>query len=144
MLVAPSSPGETSLANILTTTSPVFMLIGLGYFAVRSGLLPRESTRLLGIFVLYFALPALLFKALSERDFSEILFNLTYLLGYGLGSLAVFGAMLFIGGRFRGRGLVNGSILALGSSLSNSGFIGYPILLPLLGPSAMVPFALTL
>src|SRR3546814_1018151 len=73
------------MLEILGITSPLFAAIGLGYLAVRLNFFSKTDIRVLGRFVIAVALPALLFKALSERSFSDIL-NVTYLTGYGLGS----------------------------------------------------------
>ena len=50
--------------QILAITVPIYVLIGLGYAAVRLRLFERGDMRILGHFVIHFALPALLFLAL--------------------------------------------------------------------------------
>ena len=81
---APARAATPSL-NILTVTTPIYLLIGLGYIAVRAGWLARTDMRVLGQFVLRFALPALLFTMLARRSVVEIFdarFLLAYLGGY--------------------------------------------------------------
>ena len=58
---APARAATASSLNILTVTTPIYLLIGLGYLAVRVGWFSRTDMRVLGQFVLRFALPALLF-----------------------------------------------------------------------------------
>lgn len=131
------------MLDILAITGPIFAIIAVGYAAVRLGLFSRGELRVLAKFVIHFALPALLFKALSERSFAEVM-NTEYLLAYALGSIAVMAAgigMSFLG---RGRSLQDGAINGLGMSVSNSGFIGYPVVLQFLGPAAAVALALTM
>jgi predicted permease len=126
---------------VLSITAPIFILIGLGFAAVRIGLVNPEQVRGMGSFVITFALPALVIKALTERALDEVL-DLRYLLVYALGSLAVF-ALGFAVSRWLRRESISASALtALGMSVSNSGFIGYPIVAMALGPPAAVALAL--
>jgi predicted permease len=48
--------------SILTVTSPFFLLVLAGYVAIRTTLLPLNAITGLNAFVLYFALPCLLFR----------------------------------------------------------------------------------
>lgn len=130
------------MTAILGIIGPVFIIIGIGYLAVRTGLLPRQDVAALGRFVLYFALPTLLFKALSERSAEEVL-NLGFLIAYGAGSLV---AMLFgvLHARMQqGRDLQAGAMHGLGMSVSN-GFIAYPLILQFLGPPGIIAVALAM
>ncbi len=136
-------PVEFGFLNALEVTGPIFIIIFIGFAVVRFGFFPREGISILGKFVINFALPSLLFKAIASRSISDI-FNPEYLLAYGLGSLVAFSSALFIGMKLRKMALTKSTVLALGSSVSNSGFVGYPIVTQILGPVALVPFALTL
>ncbi|MBV6273625.1 AEC family transporter [Alcaligenaceae bacterium CGII-47] len=131
------------MLEILGITGPLFAAMALGFIAVRLAFFSKADIRVLGRFVIAIALPALLFKALAERSFADIL-NVTYLAGYGLGSLIV----LLIGGGvayfFKKQGPQASAMVGLGMSLSNSGFIGYPVVLQFLGPSATVAVALSM
>lgn len=136
-------PEHTSFLDILVITGPIFLIIVIGFASVRLGAFPKAGVGMLGTFAINFALPAMLFKVLSERSLDEII-HPTYLLAYSLGSLAALAIGLIIANRFRGKNLTTSTIMGMGSSVSNSGFIGYPVLLQLLGPAALVPLALTL
>lgn len=129
------------MLQILAITTPIFLLIAVGYLFTRSGLATREQVAGMGRFVITLALPALVLKALTERPLHQV-FDRNYLLAYGLGSLAVF-ALGFAFARLLRRDSVSGSaITALGMSMSNSGFIGYPVVVMVLGPTAAVGLAL--
>lgn len=129
------------MLDILTITAPIFLLIGLGFLSVHSGLLGREQIRGISSFVIHFALPALLIHSLATRPIEEIL-NAGYLLAYGLASLAAF-AVGFVLSRWWRRDSLQGSAMAgLGMSASNSGFIGYPVVVMVVGPLAALPMAL--
>jgi predicted permease len=96
-----------------------------------------------GRFTLQLALPALLFNALSQRSVAEIL-NLNYLLAYALGSLLVMGLGLWWARKVLGQSLSYSSMMAMGMSCPNSGFVGYPIILLSFGPVAGVALALNM
>ncbi|WP_349569544.1 AEC family transporter [Azotobacter salinestris] len=131
------------MLQILSITTPIFILIGLGFFAVRFNVISREQIRGLGSFVITFALPALVLKALSNNAFQEVM-NWQYMLAYTLGSLAVYLLGLLLALRLRREPLTSGAITALGMAVSNSGFVGYPIVAMLLGPAAAIGLALNM
>ncbi|MFB8829243.1 AEC family transporter [Azotobacter sp. CWF10] len=131
------------MLQILSITTPIFILIGLGFFAVRFDVISREQIRGLGSFVITFALPALVLKALSNNAFQEVM-NWQYMLAYTVGSLAVYLLGLLLALRLRREPLTSGAITALGMAVSNSGFVGYPIVAMLLGPAAAIGLALNM
>lgn len=131
------------MLEILGITSPLFAAMGLGFIAVRLEFFSKADIRVLGRFVISVALPALLLKALSERSFADIL-NVTYLTGYGLGSLTALGFGVGIAYFVKKQSLQASAVVGMGMSLSNSGFIGYPVVLQFLGPSATVAVALSM
>lgn len=131
------------MLEILGITSPLFAAIALGYAAVRLNIFSKADIRVLGRFVIVVALPALLFKALSERSFSDIL-NFTYLAGYGLGSLIALGFGVGVAYFLRKQSLSASAMVGLGMSLSNSGFIGFPVVLQFLGQQGTVAVALSM
>jgi predicted permease len=129
------------MLTVLGITAPIFLLIALGFVSARAGLVNREQVRGMGTFVIYFALPALVLKALTERSLGEVL-DLPYLSAYALASLAVFAAGFALARVVRRQGITTSAILAMGMSVPNSGFIGYPIAFMVLGPDAAVVMAL--
>ena len=108
------------MLQILLVTFPFFALVLAGFIAARRRLLPLEAIPGLNTFVLYFALPALLFRALSQRDLGEVL-NGSFLVAYAAGSLA-----LLCGGHLLSRHVFHkpaslAALKGLGMSASNSG-----------------------
>ena len=131
------------MLTILNVTGPIYLSILAGFLATRTGFFTKDDSRVLSKFVLNFALPAMLFNALAKRSLDDIL-HPGYLLAYALGSLLVLGlGMAFDQWRTR-RGLTPAALVGMGMSCSNSGYVGFPILLQLLGPAAGVGMALTL
>ncbi len=129
------------MLNILSITTPIYILIAVGFLAVRWGVFTKEDSTRLGKFVLNFALPALLFKTLSQRPFAEV-FDLGYLAAYGVGSLLVFFAAYFFARVHRKGENPFHALFGMGMAFSNTAFIGYPILSQWLGPKAAVALAL--
>lgn len=130
------------MLEILNVTGPIYLLIALGYLSTRQGFFKAADLRVLGQYVLHFALSALVFRALSQRHFSEIL-NVRFLAMYAAGSLAPLVLGLAVG-RWRGQRLAAAAFTGGGMSISNNGFVGSTLLLPLLGPAGAAPFALVL
>ena len=135
-------PTNFGFIDILNITGPIFIIISIGYLAVKYEIFTKSNVRSLGLFVINFALPALLFKAVSDKDI-ETIFNLTYFLSYGIGSLLAFSLIFFII-RKGGSSVEKSAIAGMGSSFSNTGFVGYPIILSYLGSEALVGVALSM
>lgn len=129
------------MLSILAITGPIYIVMAIGFLAGRSGLFSGPDMRVLGRFVVNFALPALLFTALSQRPIADIL-NVRYLGAYAVGSLC-----MLLGGtalaRFAQRkDMALSALIGMGMAFSNSGFVGYPIALQILGPPAAVALAM--
>ena len=114
------------MVAILSVTAPIFVLMAIGYLAVRSGLLSKTDNQALGRFVLYFCIPALLFRAFAQRRLGEV-FDASYLVAYGAGSMAAFVTVLLLARLWRGNVKAMSGMQAMGACSSNSAFIGYPI-----------------
>lgn len=127
------------MLEILAITTPIFLLIGAGYLAMGTRLVNREQMQGVTTFVLYFALPALVIRAVTQNPLDEVL-RPHYLLAYGLGSLAVFAFALLLTFGLQRKPLSEAAIHALGMSASNSGFIGFPVAAMVLGASPAAVF----
>ncbi|WP_430514016.1 AEC family transporter [Pannonibacter phragmitetus] len=57
--------------QILTIVVPVFVLVGLGYLAARTGLLSQSVGEGLGQFVFVVAIPSLIFKTLATVSMDQ-------------------------------------------------------------------------
>jgi predicted permease len=131
-----------SVLHILAITGPIYLVIALGFLAGHFGVFAKADFRVLGTYVVKFALPALVFTALSQRPVSEIL-NARYLLAYACGSLAVMLAAFAWGWWRQGKSFTLSALCGMGMSCSNSGYIGYPIAVQVVGPgSAAVGLAM--
>jgi len=129
--------------DILGITGPIYLAIFLGYATVRWGLFSATDMRAFGKFVLNLALPAMLFNALAQRPIVDIL-NAGYALAYLGGSLLVIGIGWFGYRRVARRSPVDSAVRVMGMACSNSGFVGFPILLLTVAPVAGVALALNM
>jgi malonate transporter len=131
------------MLDIFTITGPIYLCIAAGFASVRWGLFSPSDMRVLGRFVIQIALPALLFSALASRPLAEVL-HPGYLLAFTLGSLAIMLAALWFARKVLGKPLTESAYVAMGMSCSNSGYVGYPVMLLAFGPLAGVVLALNL
>lgn len=131
------------MLDILGITAPIFLLIGIGFAAVRSGYFDKTGLSALGAFVIQLTLPVLMFRALSQRSLAEVL-NARYLAVYAVGSVTTLILGLTWARYARKQRLDAAAVQAMGMASANSVFIGYPIALQLLGPIASLALALTL
>jgi malonate transporter and related proteins len=131
------------MAELLSITVPIFLLIALGFAAVRGKLVPAELVPALGFFVLNLALPALVLHALLAQDLSQT-FNWNYIFAYAGGSLLIFGVMFALFQSVLKRSMAHAAIAALGSVASNSGFVGFPVATLAVGVAALTALPLSM
>lgn len=131
------------MTDVLSITAPIFIIIGFGYLAVKSGLMPQEAMPLLGRFVLYFTLPALIFGTLSQMQVSEVI-QFDFLTIYAIGSLGALLGGIALNRLIFNTDLAEASVRGMGMSASNSAFIGYPVLLQVFGSAPTQPFTMAL
>src|SRR5262245_31604856 len=79
------------MLSVLTTVLPIFALIFAGWGARRIGVLGPHATGELNRFVVYLALPALLFEIIATARWAEI-WRPGFVAAFGLGAAAVFAA----------------------------------------------------
>lgn len=127
---------------ILTITLPIFLLIGLGYACAWRGLFTPDQVRGFGRFVVTIALPALLFRSLVQQELKDVL-EWRYLAVYALGSIGMLIGGLAYARAVHGLGVTAATMRGFGMAMSNSGFIGFPIAMQVIGPRAAIPLALT-
>ncbi|KFF50540.1 permease [Gammaproteobacteria bacterium MFB021] len=131
------------MSTIFGAIVPIFILLAIGYLAVLKRVVDKAHIQGMGRYVINIALPALVIQALLQRPLGEV-FNVPYLLVYGLGSGLAF-ALTFALVTLRGNApLARRAMYALGTSASNSGFIGYPVAVLVVGPSAGIALALNM
>lgn len=121
---------------ILNVTAPFFALIACGYGASRFRLLPENAVPALNTFVLYFALPCMMFRFTLETPIAQI-FSAHVFLTYMVAGLVTFAIFVF-SYRFASTDpLHHGAYPALAVTWSNWGYMGFALIPALLGKEAL-------
>lgn len=123
---------------ILNVTAPFFALVLCGYLAARYRLLPDNAVPALNTFVLYFALPCMLFRFAAGVPFREML-NLPVFLAYMVTGLIMLGLSAMAVRVVTGEGAREAAFVALAVSWSNWGYMGIALMPALLGQAALAP-----
>jgi malonate transporter len=128
--------------SVLQVTFPFFALVLAGYIAARRRMLPFEAIAGLNTFVLFFALPCMLYRFGASTPIAQMLDPV----GMGVWLAC---ALLVVGGtvkssmneRIRWNDASFGALVA---AFPNTGFMGVPLLVALLGAQAAGPAILTI
>ena len=135
--------GENArVLQVLLVTFPFFALVLAGYVAARRRMLPLDAIAGLNGFVLYFALPCLLFRFGSTTPLAQLL-DASAFLTYLLCALILVGFVVAVSLNRR-IGWNDAAFGALVAAFPNTGFMGVPLLVALLGPAAAGPAIVTI
>ncbi len=127
----------------LSLAAPLFLLVGVGYAVMRLGRWPAEFSEALAQFVFSVALPAMLFRMMS--DLSRLPPVDARLLVAFFGSCLIVFAIGRLVARYAFRlDGVAGSVFALGGVFSNNVLLGLPLAKATLGDAAVPAVALVL
>jgi malonate transporter and related proteins len=127
---------------ILSVTVPFFALVLCGYLATRRGVLPEAAIPGLNVYVLFFALPCLLFKFGASMPFSKLIDPTLMAIYVVCAMVMVFvtiATTLKSADDRYGIDLKNSAFGALVAAFPNTGFMGVPLLVALLGDAAAGP-----
>lgn len=130
------------MLHILQVTFPFFALVLLGFVATRRGLLPLAAISGLNAFVLFFALPCMLYRFGARTPLAQLL-DLRLAAVYLLASMLIVGITVALTRR-GSMGWNDAAFGALVAAFPNSGFMGVPLLVALLGAQAAGPVIVTL
>jgi predicted permease len=127
---------------ILAVTVPFFALVLCGYLAGRSRVLPEAAIPGLNLFVLYFALPCMLFRFGASLPVSQVLNPVVIAITMVVASVLI-GTTIAL---TRGPTLPmeDAALGALTVVWPNTGFMGVPLLAALMGTAATGPVITTL
>ena len=135
-------PTIAPVLSVLLVTFPFFALVLCGYLAARSGVLPQPAIPGLNAFVLYFALPCMLYRFGASTPIAQLL-DPAVAGVYLLCALAmVAGTVLATRGpRTNWNDAAFGALVA---AFPNTGFMGVPLLVALLGAQSAGPAIVTI
>jgi malonate transporter and related proteins len=123
--------------QILLITFPFFALVLCGYAAARRGLLPQAAIPGLNSFVLYFALPCLLYRFGASTPIAQLLNAATFFVYLVCAlTMVAFTIAVTLSQRIDWNNAAFGALVA---AFPNTGFMGVPLLVALLGKQAAGP-----
>ncbi|WP_092007852.1 AEC family transporter [Polaromonas sp. OV174] len=133
------------MLSILLVTFPFFALVLCGYVAARRSWLPQAAIPGLNSFVLYFALPCMLYRFGAGTPIAQLL-DPSLAAVYLLCALLMVGLTIALTRRGPGHhmGWNDASFGALVAAFPNTGFMGVPLLVALLGAPAAGPVIVTI
>lgn len=125
------------MLSTLNVVLPVFALILVGWLARKLKILGETALTELNRFVVYLALPALLFDIIANAMWADLA-QPAFISAFSIGMMVVFFLTLFVQLR-RTRHLADAAIDALNAGYANTGFIGFPLVIVFLGHEALAP-----
>ncbi|WP_409526043.1 AEC family transporter [Nitrincola sp. MINF-07-Sa-05] len=125
---------------MLMIVTPIFMVILLGYVFGKVKPDSGNSDKLINDYVLYVALPALLFLAIARADINEL--KQWGFIGSTLAGIVSAYLIAGVIARIKGIRLPQSSILSMGASYGTTGYMGVPILISVYGQEAALPAAI--
>jgi predicted permease len=128
--------------QVLLVTFPFFVLVLLGYLAARRGVLPQAAIPGLNTFVLYFALPCMLYRFGASTPIAQLLSASTFFVYLACAlTMVAFTVATTLGPRIDWNNAAFGALVA---AFPNTGFMGVPLLVALLGAQAAGPAIVTI
>ncbi len=130
------------MLDILLITFPFFALVLCGYIAARRRVLPLEAIPGLNMFVLYFALPCMLYRFGASTPVAQLLSPSLIVVYAGCALIMMaFIVRASMNRRIRWNDAAFGALVG---AFPNTGFMGVPLLVALLGARAAGPAILTI
>jgi predicted permease len=123
---------------VINVVLPVFAIILSGYLAGRFRVLGEESGDVLQRFVIYVAMPVLLFHAMARVD-GEALLNWPYLSAYLGGQAITFVIAMIVAKFLFKRRLAESALNGMAGIYGNTGYMGIPLIMAAFGPDWVVP-----
>lgn len=125
------------MASVVNVLLPIFALILAGFVGRRTGRFGATAAAELNLFVVWLCLPALLFESTATASWHEI-WHPGFVAVSAISTLGVF--VLTVAYRLRTpRHLVDACIDALSAAYANTGYIGIPLCVLVLGDDGVVP-----
>lgn len=130
------------MLSVLQVTFPFFALVLCGYLAARRRLLPLEAIPGLNGFVLFFALPCMLYRFGANTPLSQLLDVGVFAVWTSCALVTV--ALTLVLTRNERIRWNDASFGALVAAFPNTGFMGVPLLVALVGAQAAGPAIVTM
>jgi malonate transporter and related proteins len=125
------------MLSTLEILLPVFALIFAGFACRRRNLLGPTAASELNRFVVWLALPALLFDTMAHSTWRQ-LDQPGFVATFSIACAAVFLGVLVVR-LVQGRHLADASVDAIAASYPNTGYIGFPLAMIVFGNASLTP-----
>lgn len=119
--------------TIVHALAPIFVIMLLGFWAGKAGMVNNKDVSLLNIFVMDFALPAALFSATVQTPWSGIVAQSPLIVVLTGAMWIVYAALYFLATRVFKKSPQDAAVLTLTVALPNYAALGLPILGSVLG-----------
>jgi hypothetical protein len=129
------------MTEILSLALPFFGLVALGVIAQRRWRAGEEGLAWLNIFLVYFALPALIFLTVAKSPFEQLL-NWPFVTATTSVTVMAFLIVLAASRWLFGSSMTSATLQGTSGSYGNVGYMGLPLSVAFFGPEAAVPAAL--
>jgi malonate transporter len=116
---------------------PVFGLVFAGFACRRRGVLGPSAASELNRFVVWLALPALLFDIMAHATWQQF-YQPAFIAVFALASGGVFVLILTLR-ILSGRHLADASVDAIAASYPNTGYVGFPLCMIVFGTASLTP-----
>lgn len=125
------------MLSTLEILLPVFGLIFAGFACRRRGVLGPNAASELNRFVVWLALPALLFDTMAHATWQQ-LYQPAFVATFSIACVGVF-ALILAMRLMSGRHLADASVDAIAASYPNTGYIGFPLGMIAFGSASLTP-----
>lgn len=129
------------MAAILDLALPFFGLVALGVAAARIWAVGDKGLEWLNIFLIWFALPALIFLVVAAAPFEKLI-DWPYVAATSSATITAFLLVFVISWRLLGYAFKVAVLQGTAGSYGNVGYMGLPLAVAFFGPEAAVPAAL--
>ena len=120
---------------MVSLTLPFFALVFLGYLAARLRWVPTEAVPAFNGFLLFFAVPAMLYRFASNTPFEQLV-NARFMLAWTLCGVVLLLVVASLARRLFAASQRDASFFGLSAAVGNVGFMGVPMMVALLGEGA--------
>ncbi|ORM65452.1 transporter [Pantoea rodasii] len=117
---------------------PIFGLIVAGYGCRMLGVLGPTSATELNKFVVWLALPALLFDIMAHTPW-HIIYQPGFFWAFALSCAAAFVIVFLFQKKVKGKSTADASVDGVAAAYPNTGYLGFPLLLLIFGKSSLIP-----
>lgn len=124
--------------TVLLVVLPVFLLIGAGFLAVRTGVFSASAVDGLMVYTQSFAVPCLLFRGIVDLDLGAV-FNPGLLVSFYTGATIAFAIAVALERRLFRRRPGEAVAIGFGALFSNSVLLGLPIMERAYGAASLAP-----